>query len=349
MANYTFVNFAISSIAGGAGGTGSALGSGDTTLLLSTGDGSKFGAPSASAPLFILLGVVTGAHELCKVTNVATDTLTIVRAQEGTSASLWAVGTSVQAVVTAGIEAASIYNDGGLISTDGSGDITAVGLILTGGTLNFGPLVSGARSFLRQTSGLVQLAPPNAGSASGVIMASWDGAAAHNVTSFGGQFGAAPSYFDNLGNLVANSLDIIAGVTTAGKYGAPLMVGVTKDLNVVNSTGVTVLTVTMPNDGTNHMVRVYGDFYVGSGNTNAGTCTINVTYTDPHAGVTTNNFFTMGTTTALNASSVAKGTVIHPYARMFTASPNTSVTIAYQNSAAGTISDFVSAAIELLA
>lgn len=135
--DYTFANFAISSIAGGAGGVGSSLNSTDTSVIVQTGDGSKFGSPSSTAPLFALLGAVTGTHEICKVTAVSTDTLTIVRAQESTIASTWSIGTTVQAVVTAGVLGHALFDDGGLITTNGSGVVTIAGeLDVTAGGTN---------------------------------------------------------------------------------------------------------------------------------------------------------------------------------------------------------------------
>jgi Pectate lyase superfamily protein len=96
-----FTNFASSNLAGGAGGAGSQLAAGDTSLLLSTGDGAKFPA-TTNGTWKLLLGDPLGANEIVLVTTRATDTLTITRAQEGTTAQTWAYGTPVQAVVTAG-------------------------------------------------------------------------------------------------------------------------------------------------------------------------------------------------------------------------------------------------------
>lgn len=90
-----FSNYAASTIAGGAGGVGTSLLAADTSLLLQAGDGAKF--PS-TFPYMVQIG---GA-ELVKVTARATDTLTIVRAQEGTAAATWAVGATVSLAVTAG-------------------------------------------------------------------------------------------------------------------------------------------------------------------------------------------------------------------------------------------------------
>lgn len=102
-------NYAISSIYGGAGGARTPLASGDTTLLLQPGDGNAKGFPS-SFPFYMQIGQVSiggvslGTMEIIKVTNRVSDTLTIVRSQEGTSAPLqWGTGTPVVVVNTAGM------------------------------------------------------------------------------------------------------------------------------------------------------------------------------------------------------------------------------------------------------
>src|SRR5260221_10143243 len=101
-----FTNTAVSTLAGGAGGVGTALNPADVTLLVQTGHGNaRFPAASSSVGTFqLVLGDPTtpGAFEICKGTNRAGDVCTLLRAQEGTSAGTWPVGTTVQATVTAG-------------------------------------------------------------------------------------------------------------------------------------------------------------------------------------------------------------------------------------------------------
>ena len=94
----TFTNYATSTVQGGVGGSGSALNATDTSLLLPTGDGSKF--PSV-APFMLQFGAAA-PYELAKCTARSGDTLTLVRAQEGTTAATWAYGTQVEQVATAG-------------------------------------------------------------------------------------------------------------------------------------------------------------------------------------------------------------------------------------------------------
>lgn len=81
----------------------SELASGATTATLSAGHG--FTDPGTDWYLATLIGV-TGttetAWEIVKVTDVSTNTLTIVRAQEGTTAVTWPVGTRIELRLTAG-------------------------------------------------------------------------------------------------------------------------------------------------------------------------------------------------------------------------------------------------------
>ena len=79
------------------------LAAGATTATLSAGHG--FTDPGADWYLATLIGV-TGttetAWEIVKVTDVSTNTLTIVRAQEGTTAQAWNAGTRIELRLTAG-------------------------------------------------------------------------------------------------------------------------------------------------------------------------------------------------------------------------------------------------------
>lgn len=95
----TVANFATGTIAGGAGGAGSALGPADTSVQIALDSGAQI----PSRPGFtVLMGSVRGAHELARCTALnGNNTLTIQRGQEGTSAQQWSVGTQIEAVATA--------------------------------------------------------------------------------------------------------------------------------------------------------------------------------------------------------------------------------------------------------
>lgn len=89
-----------------------------TTLVVQSGDGAKF--PTAPFDLTLYpVGTLPliGNAEIVRCTNVSTDTLTIVRAQYGTSAQTvavgWAVDNAVTAALLAQLLALSNYNAAG--------------------------------------------------------------------------------------------------------------------------------------------------------------------------------------------------------------------------------------------
>lgn len=90
-----FTDFGSSTVAGGSGGVGTPLNPTDVTLHVPTGQGAKF---PAVAPFMLQLGTT----ELAKCTLRTSDTLTLTRGQEGTTAGTWPVNTTVQQVLTAG-------------------------------------------------------------------------------------------------------------------------------------------------------------------------------------------------------------------------------------------------------
>lgn len=84
-----------------------ASGIGATTTTMTLVDASKFPAPSSNDfYLLTLVALNANGHEnkweVVKVTSKASNTLTVVRAQEGTSGQIWEVGTVVQMRLTAG-------------------------------------------------------------------------------------------------------------------------------------------------------------------------------------------------------------------------------------------------------
>ena len=117
-----YANNASSTLASGVNAT-------DNTLVLATGQGSLFPAPSGGD--FFLLTLTQGvgledSWEIAKCTARVGDSLTVVRAQEGTSGVVWAIGSKVELRVTAGTlnnigspaDALSItYNGDGSIAT----------------------------------------------------------------------------------------------------------------------------------------------------------------------------------------------------------------------------------------
>lgn len=93
-----FANNATSSLASSINGS-------DNTLLLETGDGARFPSPAAGDYFSLTLTQGIGLEEsweIVKVTARSGDTLTVTRAQEGTSAAAWPAGSRIELRVTAG-------------------------------------------------------------------------------------------------------------------------------------------------------------------------------------------------------------------------------------------------------
>ena len=82
----------------------SSISSGATSLTVTTGTGTLF--PNPTAPdyfLLTLIGISGTPIEIVKVTARSTDTMTIVRAQEGTTASAFTGGDQAQLRITAAV------------------------------------------------------------------------------------------------------------------------------------------------------------------------------------------------------------------------------------------------------
>jgi hypothetical protein len=77
----------------------------DVGVVLATGDGAKFPTLAAGEYFYITFESSGGTYEIAKATARAGDSLTIVRAQEGTTAQSFAAGSRVELRVTAqGVE-----------------------------------------------------------------------------------------------------------------------------------------------------------------------------------------------------------------------------------------------------
>jgi hypothetical protein len=73
----------------------------DTSIILSTGTGANFPSLTAGQYFYATFSPTSGASEIVKCTARSGDTLTIIRAQEGTSALSFAGGSRVELRVTA--------------------------------------------------------------------------------------------------------------------------------------------------------------------------------------------------------------------------------------------------------
>jgi len=133
----------------------------DTTLTVQAGQGTLFPTPSAGQYAMITLETVAGAMEITKCTGRTGDTLTIVRAQESTSAIAFASGSRVECRVTAGILANFLQHTGDTLA-----DATISGIVTLGGggSIRNGEWVGG---YMRGAAGDTsnQLFVPPAGAA----------------------------------------------------------------------------------------------------------------------------------------------------------------------------------------
>ena len=89
------------------GSLGATLSAVSTTLTLATGQGVRFPTPTGGDHFLLTLVGIDGngnenAWEIVKVTGRASDALTVVRGQEGTTAALWASGARVEMRATKG-------------------------------------------------------------------------------------------------------------------------------------------------------------------------------------------------------------------------------------------------------
>lgn len=103
MTQFVFANNAATTL-------GSAASSSTTTLALATGTGALFPTPAAGQQFAITLSPASSStgtpFEICYCTAVSGDTLTVIRAQEGTTGLTWNVGDFVQSRWTKGQAAA---------------------------------------------------------------------------------------------------------------------------------------------------------------------------------------------------------------------------------------------------
>ncbi len=108
-----FANNAASTLASG-------ITNSDTSLTLASGQGALFPAITGGNTFLLTLTQATTetSWEIVSVTARSTDTLTIVRAQEGTTAAAWATGSKAEARLTAGTMTAALSASSGVSISD---------------------------------------------------------------------------------------------------------------------------------------------------------------------------------------------------------------------------------------
>lgn len=135
MTIFVFSNNASSLLASG-------ISSSDTSVTVTSGQGALFPTISAGQAAMATLEDTSGNLEIVKVTGRTTDTMVIVRAQEGTTARSYASGSRMELRVTAGLLAALLQKNGG----DTLAGTTTVSGILnmgSGGSLRGGEYAGG--------------------------------------------------------------------------------------------------------------------------------------------------------------------------------------------------------------
>jgi hypothetical protein len=95
----------------------SPLAIGNTTVILSSGQGARFPAPGADQGFLVTVQDSSGQIEICLCTSRSSDILTVVRAREGTTAKSFPAGAVVEMRLTAGV-----LNS--FVTTDDLGDLT---------------------------------------------------------------------------------------------------------------------------------------------------------------------------------------------------------------------------------
>lgn len=151
-----------------------------------------------------------------------------------------------------------------------------------------------------------------------------------------------------VGMLIAGAILNLAGVATSGSYGVTTVIGDPKDVVVSVATPVTILSITTPNIGSTQRIRVSLNFVVQG--TNNGIITADCTYFDgANGGAVATNFDTYHGTT-LNGATITKGAIFNITKPLeIETTSNSTLTVVYQNTAAGTINDLVTVTAEVIA
>lgn len=149
MSIYVFANNASSLLA-------SSIISTDTTVTVTASEGSKFPTISAGQVALVTLEDVSGNKEIMKATARTGDALTVVRAQEGTTALAFASGSRVELRVTAGLLAALLQKNGGDVLS-GTTTVTGVINLGAGGSIQGGEFAGPVRSAAGVTTGEIKV------------------------------------------------------------------------------------------------------------------------------------------------------------------------------------------------
>jgi hypothetical protein len=194
-----------------------------TSLTVATGTGSLFPTLSGSDVFYATLANLAGTVEIVKVTARSTDTFTIVRGQDGTSAAAWSTGDKVELRPTAAGLAAMLQTTDIGVTVQGYDAATAktnavqsfsvaqrgtVSALTDGATIT--PDFAAANNFSVTLGGNRTLANPTNLTAgqSGVIVITQDGTGSRTL-AYGSYFkfsaGSAPTL-----TTTASAVDVLA-------------------------------------------------------------------------------------------------------------------------------------------
>jgi hypothetical protein len=154
----------------------SSIASGDTTATLTSGQGAEFPNPGANQYAVLTLEDTSGNIEIVHLTGRNTDVLTIVRAQEGTTAASFASGSRCEIRITAGCLAALLQKTGGDTLT-GTTTLSGVLSLGSGGSIQGGEFTGALRSAAGVTTGQITVSGGQPMSGANTILTS------ANVTS----------------------------------------------------------------------------------------------------------------------------------------------------------------------
>lgn len=127
-----------------------------TTLTVTATQGALFPAPGAGQQAVITLEDTSGNIEIVWCTGRTSDTMTIVRAQEGTTAQTFASGSRVEQRCTAGMLQAMLQKNGGDTLT-GTTNLTGVLALGSAGSIQGGEFTGNLRSGAGVTAGQISV------------------------------------------------------------------------------------------------------------------------------------------------------------------------------------------------
>jgi hypothetical protein len=170
-----------------------------TSMSVAGGQGGLFPTLSGADVFYVTLSNTSGSNEIVKVTARSTDTLTIVRAQDGTSALSWNAGDKVELRATAAGLAAMAQTANNLSDlASASTARTNLGVTGTGADTTYNYRANNLSDVASAATARTNLGV----SASGVLSTNW------TVSEAGGKLtflysGVAKFSIDSSGNIIA--------------------------------------------------------------------------------------------------------------------------------------------------